>query len=120
MSHPKVGYDILKDIEFPWPIADITYQHHEHMDGSGYPQGLKGDEICIEARIVAVADVVEAIASHRPYRASLGIEVALDEIIANRGSWYDPDVVDACLKVFNDSEFDFDKDWVRNWLESSG
>jgi len=108
-DHAKVGYEILKDIEFPWPIADIAYQHHERMDGTGYPQGLKGDEICIEARIVAVADVVESMASHRPYRAALGIEAALNEIMTNRGKLYDADVVDACLKVFKEKKFDFDE-----------
>ena len=108
-AHAKVGYEILKDIEFPWPVANIAYQHHEHLDGSGYPQGLKGDEICIEAKIVAVADVVEAIASHRPYRAALGMEAALGEITAHRAEWYDPDVVDACLKIFEDKKFDFDE-----------
>jgi len=108
-AHAEVGYEILKDIEFPWPIADIAHQHHERMDGSGYPQGLKGDEICIEAKIVAVADVVEAIGSHRPYRAAIGVEAALNEITAHRGRWYDPVVVDACLKVFQDKKFDFDE-----------
>ena len=101
-AHPQVGYDILKDISFPWPIAEIACQHHERMDGSGYPQGLKGDEICLEARIVAVADVVEAMSSHRPYRAGLGIDMALGEIKRGRGSHYDADVVDACLKLFAD------------------
>ncbi|OIO70936.1 MAG: hypothetical protein COW19_06435 [Zetaproteobacteria bacterium CG12_big_fil_rev_8_21_14_0_65_55_1124] len=106
-AHTKVGYDILKDIAFPWPVADIAHQHHEHMDGSGYPQGLKGADICMEARIVAVADVVEAIASHRPYRPALGIEKALDEIRTQRGTFYDPKVVDACLKLFAEGKFSF-------------
>ena len=106
-DHPQVGYDILKDIEFPWPLADIAHQHHERMDGSGYPQGLKGDEICLEARIVAVADVVEAMSSHRPYRAGLGIELALEEVKKGRGSLYDPNVVDACLKLFAENRFTF-------------
>jgi len=106
-SHAQVGYDILKDIEFPWPIADIAYQHHERLDGSGYPQGLKGDEICLEARIVAVADVVEAISSHRPYRPALGIDTALKEIESKRGKFYDPDAVDACLKLFREKRFSF-------------
>jgi PAS domain S-box-containing protein len=106
-SHPQVGYDILKDISFPWPVADITHQHHERMDGSGYPQGLKGDEICLEARIVGVADVVEAISSHRPYRPALGIDVALDEIKTQRDKFYDPEVVDACLKLFAENRFSF-------------
>jgi len=112
-THAEAGYDILKDIKFPWPIADIAHQHHERLDGTGYPQGLKGDEICLEARIVAVADVVEAVSSHRPYRASLGLDAALEEITAHRGEWYDPEVVDACLKLFKETPFDFDKDWVR-------
>jgi len=107
-THCQVGYDILKDIEFPWPIADIAYQHHERLDGTGYPQGLKGDEICLEARIVAVADVVEAISSHRPYRPSLGMDVALQEIEAHRGKWFEPAVVDACLKLIREKDFSFD------------
>jgi HD-GYP domain-containing protein (c-di-GMP phosphodiesterase class II) len=102
-----VGYDILKDIAFPWPVADIALQHHERIDGSGYPQGLKGEEICLEARIVAVADVVEAISSHRPYRPALGIDMALDEIRKQRGKFYDPEVVDACLKLFAENRFSF-------------
>lgn len=104
-SHSKVGYDILKDIEFPWPVAEIAYQHHERMDGSGYPQGLKGEEIILEARIVAVADVVEAMASHRPYRPGLGIDKAMDEIMKNRGNFYDPQVVDACLRLFKEKGY---------------
>lgn len=106
-THPQIGYDILKDIEFPWPVAEITYQHHERMDGTGYPQGLKGEGILLEARIMAVADVAEAMASHRPYRPALGIDVALDEISKNKGKFYDSDVVDACLKVFEKGEFNF-------------
>ncbi len=104
-SHPQVGYDILKDIEFPWPVADIAHQHHERIDGSGYPQGLKGNEIKLEARIVAVADVVEAMASHRPYRPGLGIDKALDEIMKNRGKFYDPIVVDACVRLFKEKGY---------------
>jgi len=99
-THPKVGYDLLKRIEFPWPIAQIVYQHHEKMDGSGYPQGLKGEEIMIEARILCVADIVEAMSSHRPYRPSLGIDKALAQIKNDRGKLLDPHVVDACLKLF--------------------
>ncbi len=106
-THSQVGYDILKDIEFPWPVADITYQHHERLDGTGYPQGLKGDEICLEARIVAVADVVEAMSSHRPYRPSLGLDAALEEIETHRGTWFDPAAVDACLKLFREKDFSF-------------
>jgi len=109
-NHAQVGYDILKDIRFPWPVADIAHQHHERMDGSGYPQGLKGEEICLEARIVAVADVVEAMASHRPYKQALGIDVALAEIKKNQGNLYDAVVADACLKVFAEDNFNFDLD----------
>ncbi|ATX81162.1 HD domain-containing protein [Mariprofundus ferrinatatus] len=88
-------------------MADIAHQHHERLDGSGYPQGLKGEQICLEARIVAVADVVEAMSSHRPYRASLGIDRALEEIQRGRGTSYDADVVDACLKLFAQNRFAF-------------
>ncbi|MBA4396012.1 MAG: hypothetical protein C0394_01280 [Syntrophus sp. (in: bacteria)] len=104
-THASYGYDILKDIEFPWPVADVILQHHERMDGSGYPNGLKGDEMLLEARILVVADVVEAIASHRPYRPARGIETALDEIAKNRGVLYDPAVVEACLKLFKENKY---------------
>jgi putative nucleotidyltransferase with HDIG domain len=104
-EHPQVGYDILKEIEFPWQIAEIVLQHHERFDGSGYPQGLSRDGILIEARIIAVADVVEAMASHRPYRPGKGLKKALSEIANNKGISYDPDVVDACLNVFNQKKF---------------
>lgn len=100
-THPKVGYDILKEIEFPYPVAQIVIQHHERMDGSGYPAGLTSEEILLEARILAVADVVEAIASHRPYRPALGKDKAIEEISQNRGVLYDPKVVDVCLKVLS-------------------
>jgi HD-GYP domain-containing protein (c-di-GMP phosphodiesterase class II) len=106
-THPKAGYEILKSIDFPWPVADIVVQHHERMDGSGYPAGLKGNQSTLEARILAVADVVEAMASHRPYRPALGVDRALKEIIGNRGQLYDADVVDACLAVFNTGAFRF-------------
>jgi len=106
-SHSKVGFDILKDVAFPWPVANIAYQHHERMDGSGYPQGLKGKDICLEAKIVAVADMTEAIASHRPYRASLGVDFALKIISSERGEKLDADVVDACLKLFKENRFDW-------------
>ncbi len=99
--HPRVGYDVLKSVEFPWPIADIVLQHHERLDGSGYPSGLKGDAILIEARIIAVADVVESMTSDRPYRSAPGIGPALAEIRRGRGTLYDPVVVDACLKLVN-------------------
>ena len=105
--HSQVGFDILKDIEFPWPIAQIVYQHHERMDGSGYPQGLKGGQILIEARILGVADVVEAMSSHRPYRPALGIAAALEEIEKNRSILYDSDVVSACLTLFREKGFNF-------------
>jgi len=107
-SHPQVGYDILKEIEFPWPVAQIVLQHHERMDGSGYPSGLSGEGILIEARILAVADVVEAMASHRPYRPALGIEKALEEVSENRGVLYDAEVVAACLKLFAEEGFKFE------------
>jgi HD-GYP domain-containing protein (c-di-GMP phosphodiesterase class II) len=104
-THSQSGYDILKDIEFPWPVADVVLQHHERMNGSGYPQGLKGDDIFLEARILAVADVVEAIAFHRPYRPLLGIDFALEEIFRNKGILYDADAVDACLKLFQEKSY---------------
>jgi PAS domain S-box-containing protein/putative nucleotidyltransferase with HDIG domain len=105
--HPRVAYDILKEIDFPWPIADIVHQHHERIDGSGYPLGLKGDEILLSGKILTVADVVEAIASHRPYRPALGIKTALDEIYVKRGIYYEPSVVDACVKLFEENRFNF-------------
>jgi HD-GYP domain-containing protein (c-di-GMP phosphodiesterase class II) len=104
-EHARHGYEILKDVESPWPLAEIVYQHHERMDGSGYPRNLKGDDILIEARILAVADTVEAMASHRPYRASLGVDAALDEIEKNRGILYDNAVADACLRLFREKGF---------------
>lgn len=99
-THPQGSYEILKDIDFPWPIAQIVYQHHERLDGSGYPRGLKEGDIMPEAKILAVADTVEAMASHRPYRPAQGIDQALDEISNNRGILYDPEAVDACLELF--------------------
>ena len=106
--HPQSGYDIVKQIDFPWPVAQIILQHHERMDGSGYPQGCSGSEILLEARILAVADVVEAMASHRPYRDAHGLELAMGEISRNRGSLYDPETVDACLRVFKEERFTFE------------
>lgn len=100
-EHATMGYNILKDINFPWPIAEIAHQHHERLDGSGYPSRLRGDAILLEARIVAVADVVESIASHRPYRPTLGMQAAIDEITHHRGTLYDSNAVDACLEVLN-------------------
>ncbi len=108
-THPQVGYDILKSIDFPWPIAEIVLQHHERMNGSGYPRGLKDGDIRIEARIIGLADVVESMGSHRPYRPTLGSEKALDEIRKNRGILYDPDVVDVCLSLFQEKGFRFEE-----------
>ncbi|MFZ1035578.1 MAG: PAS domain S-box protein, partial [Smithella sp.] len=104
-QHSRSGYEMLKNVESPWPLAEIVYQHHERLDGSGYPRNLKGDEILIEARIMAVADVVEAMASHRPYRPTLGIEAALEEIEKNKGILYDKTVADACLKLFREKGY---------------
>jgi putative two-component system response regulator len=98
-THVQSGYDILKNIDFPWPLADIVMQHHERMDGSGYPRGLAGEDILIEARIIAVADVFETIGSHRPYRPSLGIKNAVNELARNKGLLYDEKVVDVCLRL---------------------
>ena len=106
--HSQVGYDILKKIEFPWPVAQIVLQHHERLDGSGYPQGLSGKDILMKARILAVADVVEAMASFRPYRPARGIDKALEEISQNRGILYDADAVDTCLKLFTENGFEFE------------
>ncbi len=106
--HPQVGYDILKDIAFPWPVAQGILQHHERLDGSGYPAGLTAGEISPEAKMLAVADVVEAMASHRPYRPALGIEKALEEITQNRGKLYDPEAVDVCVRLFTKKGFRFD------------
>lgn len=108
-SHPKVGYDILKSVDFPWPIARIVFQHHERLDGSGYPLGLLKKDILLEARILAVADVVEAMASHRPYRPALGIEKALEEISQKSGDFYDSGVVGSCVKLFKEKNYRFGK-----------
>ncbi len=104
-EHAQSGFEMLKNVESPWPLAEIVYQHHERLDGTGYPRNLKGDEIILEARIISVADVVEAMASHRPYRASLGIEPALQEIEKNKGVLYDEAVVNACLKLFREKGY---------------
>jgi HD-GYP domain-containing protein (c-di-GMP phosphodiesterase class II) len=104
-THTQSGYDILKDIDFPWPVARTVLEHHERMNGSGYPNGLTGDNILLESRILSVADVVESMASHRPYRPSLGIEAALEEIEKNRGTLYDHVVADACLRLFREKGF---------------
>ena len=97
--HAQIGYDILKEMDYPWPIQHVVLQHHERLDGSGYPNRLKGDEICLEARVLAVADAIEAMASHRPYRAAMGIDRALAEVCVDRGTKYDTDVIEACLRV---------------------
>jgi len=109
-DHCQSGYDILQEIEFPWPLADIVLQHHERMNGSGYPVGLSGERISLEARILAVADVVEAMGSHRPYRPALGVGKALTEISQNRGLLYDSAVVDACLRVFTEKGYKMERD----------
>ncbi|HXU93445.1 MAG TPA: HD domain-containing phosphohydrolase [Gallionella sp.] len=110
-AHAQAGYDILKNLEFPWPVAQAVLQHHERLDGSGYPQGLNVQDIILEARILMVADVVEAMASHRPYRSAIGFREALAEITANRGKLYDEHVVDACVRLFNEKGFRFDSDF---------
>ncbi len=107
-SHPQAGYTVLHNIDFPYPVARWVLEHHERMNGSGYPSGLSGDGICLESRIIAVADVVEAMSSHRPYRSALGTAVALAEIKKNKGILYDGKVVDACLKLFTEKDFDFE------------
>ncbi len=107
-THPQVGYDILKTIEFEYPISIIVQQHHERIDGSGYPMGLTGEETLLEARIIAVADVVEAMNAHRPYRPSLGLEAALEEIEGKKGLIYDPDVATSCIKLFQVNGFVFE------------
>jgi len=112
-THPQNGYEIIHGIEFPWPLAEMVVQHHERLDGSGYPDGLKGDDILFESRILAVADVVEAMASHRPYRAALGLDRALMEIERGRGTLYDERVVDACLKLFREKEA------MKEWVEAA-
>lgn len=108
-THSQAGYDILKGIDFPWPIADMVWQHHERLDGSGYPRGLSGNQILLETRILSVADVVEAMSSHRPYRPGLGMDVALAEIIRGRDTLYDSNAVDACVSLFQEGKFNFDR-----------
>jgi len=107
-QHAEAGYDVLKGIDFPWPVADIVHQHHEKLDGSGYPLGLHKDDILLEARVLCVADVVEAMASNRPYRPALGVDVALDEVALHRGELFDEDAVDACLRIFANGSFSLD------------
>jgi putative nucleotidyltransferase with HDIG domain len=106
-THPTHGYNIVKSMDLPSSIAETIVQHHERLDGSGYPNGLKGDSIILGARILAVADVVEAMVSHRPYRPAKGLDSALEEILKNRGKLYDPDIVDACVRLFSEKGFQF-------------
>ncbi len=108
-NHPTTGYELLKDLEFPWPVAEIVHQHHERFDGTGYPRGLKNDETLVEARILAVADVVEAMANDRPYRQSLGLEIALEEIEDNKGILYDPIVVENAVRILTNGTFTFNQ-----------
>lgn len=108
-QHPVAGRDIFKQFDIDFPISEIIYQHHERLDGSGYPEGIKGDEIMLEAKILAVSDVVEAMSSHRPYRPAPGIKAALEEIEKNSGTLYDPEVVKICLQLFREEEFSFDE-----------
>jgi PAS domain S-box-containing protein/putative nucleotidyltransferase with HDIG domain len=105
--HPQVGYDILKNIEFPYPVARIILQHHERIDGSGYPEGLSGNKILLETKILAVADVIEAMSAHRPYRPSLGVPSALEEVEKYKGRLYEPEVVDACFRLFHEKKIKF-------------
>jgi putative nucleotidyltransferase with HDIG domain len=102
-THVQAGFDIVKDVSFPWPIAEMILQHHERLDGSGYPRGLKADQMLLESKILAVADMVEAMVSHRPYRAAVGLEVALAEIIKGRGGVFDAAAVDVCVKLLRDT-----------------
>ncbi|MGA9109562.1 MAG: PAS domain S-box protein [Smithella sp.] len=118
-NHSQYSYEIIKDVESPWPLADIVHQHHERMNGSGYPQGLEGQNILIEARILAVADVVEAMMSYRPYRPALGLEIALAEIEINAGTLYDRDASDACLKLFREKGYQLTQDGKTDLAEKN-
>jgi HD-GYP domain-containing protein (c-di-GMP phosphodiesterase class II) len=109
-THPQVAYDVLKNLEFPWPVAETILQHHERLDGSGYPNGISGEAIILEARILCVADVVESMVSHRPYRPALGMERALREIVLNKGVLYDSTVADACSKLSSNGGFELGQD----------
>jgi hypothetical protein len=113
-QHAETAYEILKNIDFPWPIAEAIYQHHERLDGSGYPRGLQGDEIILEARIIAVADVAESISSFRPYRQALGTEAAMSELRKGRGVLFDPHIVDICLDLFEVQGFDFNVKFIKS------
>jgi HD-GYP domain-containing protein (c-di-GMP phosphodiesterase class II) len=107
-GHVRAGYDLVSRVEFPWPVAEMILQHHERLDGSGYPQGLRGDEIGPGARVIAVADVVEAMSAHRPYRPARGLESALEYIVEGRGRLFDPEVVDVCVALFNQGRLTLD------------
>jgi PAS domain S-box-containing protein len=119
-THPEAGYDIIKGVDLPWPVAQMILQHHERLDGSGYPRGLKDDQIIPEARILAVADVVEAMAAHRPYRPSRGLEEALEEIERNAGRSFDPEAVSACLRLFRDKGFRLEQTLVAAGKTATG
>ena len=106
-NHPNVGYEILKKIEFPWPVAEIVLQHHEKIDGSGYPQGLKGNQILLEAKIICIADVIESMSSSRSYRPAVSIDICLEEIVKNKNKLFDSKAVDACVKLFKEKNFRF-------------
>jgi putative nucleotidyltransferase with HDIG domain len=108
-THPQIGYEIVKNIPFPWPVSETIIQHHERLDGSGYPYGIKGDEICLYARIIGVVDVVEAMSSHRPYRPALGMDAALSEITQNQKTKYDNEVVNICIKLIRENGFNFNE-----------
>jgi HD-GYP domain-containing protein (c-di-GMP phosphodiesterase class II) len=108
-NHAEAEFQVLRTIDLFLPVAEIVHQHHERLDGSGYPAGLKGDDILLEARIIAVADVVEAMMSHRPYRAALGVETTMAELVSGKGMLYDPNAVDACIRLFNEGRFKFDE-----------
>ena len=118
-THPTIGHDIVKKVNFPWPIATIIYQHHERLDGSGYPNGLTKNEICFEAKILAVADVVEAMATHRPYRPALGIDKALEEISRNKGKLYDANITDVCIGLFKKDKYELIQLFERDKAISS-
>jgi putative nucleotidyltransferase with HDIG domain len=118
-AHPEIGFKILKSVDFIPLISQMVYQHHERMDGSGYPLGVHGEEILLEARIIAVADTVEAMASHRPYRPAIGLEKALETIRENRGKLYDPQVVDSCLVLFNEKGYKFPEEYGVDMASNS-
>jgi len=116
--HPRAGFDIVRGIEFPWPVADVVLQHHERLDGAGYPLGLRGEQILMGSRVLAVADTVEAMSNHRPYRPGLGIDQALAEITGGAGRRYDPEAVEACVALFEQDRFSYDTTPVAAGLDS--